>query len=297
LTLGSQARTFDPPMKKHALAVAVFLLGSASFAAADSIQRAGLTTGIPEGYGRTPGFYVASMIDFGLRSTDPSITKQGVFAPVFFTWSTPWDVGKAHVSVKALPFVAVFEHAPGLEVTRPYNPYASVWFSWFLGDGWNVSLGEGLQLGFSNDLTKPIGRDFTAFQQNVAVSYFRNNWNITGNAFYTTGREESAGSQPHTMNVDFTAVHHVYRTDQGPVAYGVWDLNSPSVGYLPNGQKQSEFAVGYLVGYLIGNLIQIQGRVTTDLYQNNFSGRDTRLTVMAVFPLWTPSAPKPRNAK
>jgi hypothetical protein len=237
------------------------------------------------------------MIDFGLRSTDPSITKQAVLAPMFFTWSTPWDLGTAHVSVKALPFVPVVEHAPGLAVTRPYNPYASVWFSWFLGDGLNVSVGEGVQIGVSNDLTKAIGRDFTAFQQNVALTYLKSNWNVTGNAFYTTGRERSTVSQPHTMNVDFTAVRHVYRTDQGPIAYGVWDLNSPSVGYLPNGQKQSEFAVGYLVGYLIGNLVQVQGKLTTDIYQNNYSGHDTRFTVMAVFPLWTPGAPAPRNAK
>jgi hypothetical protein len=285
-------------MKRHAFAALAFLLGSASVAAADSIQRAGLTMGIPEGFGRTPGFYVASMLDFGLRSTDPSVRKELVGIPVFFTWSTPWDIGgTTHVSIKAAPFVGVIERAPGLNSSRPYNPYASIWFSWFLGSGWNLSIGEGAQIGFSNDLTKAIGRDFTAFQQNVALTYLKNNWNMTANTFYTTGRTKSTGSQPRTMNVDFTLTKHVYRTDYGPIAYGVWDLNSPEVGYLGNGEKQSEFAVGWLMGYLIGNLVQVQGRVTTDLYQNNFGGRDTRLTFMAVFPLWTPAAPRPRNAQ
>lgn len=281
----------------HAAAILAMLLGSASLAAADSIQRAGLTMGIPEGYGRTPGFYVASMFDVGVRSTDPSITKQAVGIPVFFTWSTPWDLGSAHVSFKAAPFVGVVQKSPGLDATRPYNPYASIWFSWFLGDGWNVSLGEGAQIGFKNDLTTPIGRDFTAFQQNLAVTYLKNNWHFTANTFYTSGRTKSTGSQPHTMNVDVTVVKHVYRTDQGPIAYGVWDVNSPSVGYLGAGQKQSEFAVGWLWGYFIGNLVQVQGRLTTDVYQHNYGGRDTRVTVMAVFPLWTPGAPKPRNAQ
>lgn len=281
----------------HAAAILAILLGSAPVATADSIERAGLTTGIPEGYGRTPGFYVASMFDFGLRSTDPSVTKQGVAIPVFFTWSTPWDVGNAHVSIKSAPFVGVLEHAPGLSSNRPYSPYASVWFSWFLGDGLNVSVGEGAQIGLSNELTKAIGRDFTAFQQNVAVTYLKNNVNITGNAFYTTGRTQSTGSQPHTFNIDFTAVKHVYRTDYGAVAYGVWDLNSPSVGYLGGGQKQSEFAVGALWGYFIGNLMQVQGKLTTDVYQNNYGGRDTRITIMTVFPFWTPAAPKPRNTQ
>lgn len=278
-------------------AVLAILIGSASLAAADSIQRPGLTTGIPEGYGRTPGFYVASMLDFGLRSTDPSITKQAVFIPVFFTWSTPWDFGSAHVSIKAAPFVGVVEKAPGLSSTRPYNPYVSVWFSWFLGNGLNVSIGEGAQVGLSNDLTKAIGRDFTAFQQNVAVSYVKNNWNVTGNAFYTTGRTRDTGSQPHTFNVDFTAIKRVARKEYGAIGYAVWDLNSPSVGYLPAGQKQSEVAVGGYWGYLIGNLITINGRLTTDIYENNYGGHDTRFTIMALFPLWTPGAPRPRNAR
>ncbi len=110
------------------------------------------------------------MLDFGVRSTDPSATKQAVAIPVFFTWSTPWDLGTAHLSIKAAPFVGVMEQAPGLDSTRPYNPYAmagirtyaSVWFSWFLGNGFNLSIGEGAQIGFSNDLTKAIGRGFTA---------------------------------------------------------------------------------------------------------------------------------------
>jgi hypothetical protein len=280
----------------QAAAALAILLGSASLAGADSIQRPGLTTGIPEGYGRTPGIYVASMFDFGVRSTDPSVTTQGVGIPVFMTWSTPWDIGSAHVSVKAAPFVGVLLDAPGLTKTRIYNPYASIWFSWFLGDGFNLSIGEGVQIGFSNDLTKAVGRDFTAFQQNVALTYLKNNWHVTANSFYTTGRTEGTGSQPHTMNVDFTAVKHVYRTDYGAVAYGIWDLNSPSVGYLPDGAKQREFAVGGLWGYFIGNLVQIQGRLTTTIYQHNYGGRDTRLTVMAVFPFWTPTAPRPRNA-
>jgi len=283
----------------HAAAALAILLGSATFAAADSIQRAGLTMGIPEGLGRTQGLFVASMFDVGARTTDPSITKQAVGIPIFFTWSTPWDVGNAHVSIKAAPFVGVIEKAPGLSSSRPYNPYASVWFSWFLGSGLNVSIGEGAQIGVSNELTKAIGRDFTAFQQNVALTYLKNNWNVTTNAFYTTGHTSDSGgpSQPHTFNVDFTTAKHIYRSDYGAIAYGVWDLNSPSVGYLPNGQKQSEFAVGALWGYLIGNLVQIQGRLTTDIYEQNFGGHDTRFTIMAVFPLWTPAAPKPRNAK
>jgi hypothetical protein len=277
-------------------AALALLLGSASVARADSIQRAGLTAGMPEGFGRTPGVYVATLFDVGLRSTSP-ITKEAVAIPMFVTWATPWDVGGARVSIKAAPLVGVAVDAPGLSTLRPYHSYASVWFSWFLGKGFNLSIGEGAQIGYSNELSKATGRDFTAFQQNVALTYLRNNWNVTTNAFYTSGRTRAAGSQPHTFNVDFAAVKHEARKDYGLVAYGVWDLNSPSVGYLPGGRKQRELAVGALWGYLLGNLVQVQGKLTTDLYQDNFGGRDTRFTVMAAFPLWTPAAPRPRNAR
>jgi hypothetical protein len=273
------------------------LFGCAAGAAADSIQKPGLTTGIAEGFGRTPGVYIATIFDVGLRSTDPSITKQAVMLPMFVNWSTPWDIGKTHVSFKAVPFVAVSAYTPGFGTTRPYSPYGSVWFSWFLGNGWNLAVGEGAQFGYSNKLLTATGRDYVAFQQNVALSYVRNNWNVTANTFYTAGRTRETGSQPNTFNVDYTIIKRNARKEYGVVGYGVWDLNSPSVGYLPNGDKQSEFAVGGYWGYLIGNLITLNGRLTTDLYQKNYGGHDTRLSFLMVLPFWTPGAPRPHNAK
>lgn len=273
----------------------VALTFAASSALAGSIQKPGLTTGMPEGFGRTEGLYTATMLDFGVRTTDPS-TKQALLVPAFVTWSTPWDIGKTHISFKAAPFVGVSLDGPGLSETNVYNPYASVWFSWFLGNGFNVSIGEGAWIGVRNDLTKAIGRDFTAFQQNLAISYVKNNWNITGNAFYTTGRTRDTGSQPKTFNIDLTAIRRSYRKEYGAIGYGQWDLNSPSVGYLGGGRKQSEFAIGALWGYLIGNLVSVQAKLTTDVYQKNLEGHDTRLWVQVVLPVWTPRAPKPRKA-
>ena len=285
------------PLCVRAAAALAILVGTASSAAADSIQKAGLTAGIPEGYGRTPGVYIATIFDVGFRTTDPTVTKQAVMIPMFVNWSTPWDLGRTHVSFKAVPFVAVSAYTPDFGATRPYSPYGSVWFSWFLGSGWNLSVGEGAWFGFSNKLTTALGRDYVAFQQNVALSYVKNNRNVTINTFYTVGRTRDTGSQPNTFNVDFTAIKRNARKEYGVIGYGVWDLNSPSVGYLPDGQKQSEVAVGAYWGYLIGNLITLNGRVTTNLYQKNFGGHDTRFAVLAVLPLWTPPAPKPRNTK
>lgn len=290
-------RRLSSALGLRAGAALALLLGCAAPTRANSIQQPGLTTGLPEGFGRTPGIYVATMIDSGFRSTNPSVTKQAVMIPLFITWSTPWDIGKTHVSIKAAPLVGVAAYAPGFGTTRPYNPYASVWLSWFLGNGFNLSVGEGVQINVPTKLNEALGRDFNAFQQNVAVSYVKNNKNITANAFYTTGRTRSTGSQPHTFNVDFTALKRVARKEYGIVGYGMWDLNSPSVGYLADGAKQSEMAIGAMWGYLIGNLIQVQGRVTTNIYKHNMGGHETRVGLMAVFPLWTPKAPNPRNAR
>ena len=52
------------------------LLAVAHRTAADSIQRAGLTTGMPEGYGRTPGLYAAAVLDAGLRTTSAETTAE-----------------------------------------------------------------------------------------------------------------------------------------------------------------------------------------------------------------------------
>lgn len=252
---------------------------------------------MPEGYGRTPGLYAAAVLDAGLRTTDPSLTTQAVAVPLFLTWSTPWDIAGAHVSVKTAPGVGVWVDSPGLQTVRPYNPYASVWLSWYLGGGINLSVGEGAQVGLHNDLTRMTGRDFTALQHNVAVTYLKNNWHATVNGFYTTGRTAAAGSQPRTVNADVTVTKRVARKEYGAVAYAVRDVNSPAVGYLPDGRRQGEVAVGALWGYFVGNLVSVQAKVTTDLYQSNFGGRDTRASVVAMLPLWTPPAPRPRRAR
>jgi hypothetical protein len=271
-------------------------LGIASPAFAGSIQQPGLTTGLAEGYGLTEGLYSVSVLNFGPRTTSPDYTTQTVGIPLFLTWSTPWDIGNAHVSFKAAPLVEVKADGPGLSKGGYYSPYAGAWFSWWLGDGYNLSVGEGAQIGVSDDLTKALGRDYTAFQQNVALSYVKTNWNITGNLFYTQGRTRDTGSQPRTLNLDFTAIKRSGREEFGVVAFAQTDLNSPSVGYLGEGRKQSEIAVGGLYSYLIGNLMSVQFKLTTDIHQKNLGGRDTRLWIQLVTPLWTPPAPTPRNA-
>ena len=61
----------------------------------------------------------------------------------------------------------------------------------------------------------------------------------------------------------------------------------PINGYL----RQSQVAVGGLIGHNFGPAI-LQAYLTTDVYEKNYGGHDTRLWGRVILPLWTaPTAP------
>jgi hypothetical protein len=67
-------------------------------------------------------------------------------------------------------------------------------------------------------------------------------------------------------------------------AYGSTDLTSPIAGY----QKQSQFAAGGLLGYDFGP-IKLQAYATTDVFEHNYGGTDTRGWLRMIVPLWKPA--------
>jgi hypothetical protein len=281
------------PQAGRALAAAALAAALAPAAQAGSIQQPGLTTGLAEGYGLTEGFYGVSLFNIGSRTTTPDETRSITTIPMFFTWATPYEIADARVLVKAAPLVHVDVSSGPFNASSLYSPYAGVWFSWYLGGGYNLAIGEGAQFNVNKSVEKLTGRDYNAFQQNVALSYVKDNWNITGNAFFTQGRTNDTASQPRTANLDFTAIKRDGREEYGLVAFGEWDLNRPATGY---GQRQREIAVGVLAGYIVGNQIAVQAKVTTDLQEKYLGGRETRLWVNVIIPLQTPPAPAPANS-
>jgi hypothetical protein len=52
-------------------------------------------------------------------------------------------------------------------------------------------------------------------------------------------------------------------------------------------RKQSQLAVGGLFGYDFGPLT-LQVYATTEVYEHNYGGRDTRGWFRIIVPLWTP---------
>jgi outer membrane putative beta-barrel porin/alpha-amylase len=94
---------------------------------------------------------------------------------------------------------------------------------------------------------------------------------------------------PNFLNVDLTATKKFGKWEIGPVGFYSTDLNSPIAGY----QKQSQFAVGGLIGYDFGPVI-MQAYLTTDVYEKNYGGHDTRLWGRISFLLATRSRPHRR---
>jgi hypothetical protein len=66
----------------------------------------------------------------------------------------------------------------------------------------------------------------------------------------------------------------------GVVAFGSTDLNKPNPTY----QTQSQFALGPLIGYHFGAL-EVQVKLTSDVYQRNYGGYDRRIWASIIFPL------------
>ena len=94
------------------------------------------------------------------------------------------------------------------------------------------------------------------------------------------------GCNPDFLNVDLTASRKFGDWEFGLVAFGSTDLNSPVDGYL----KQSQIAVGGLIGKSFGTVI-LQAYLTTDVYEKNYGGHDTRLWGRFIIPVWQPPTP------
>jgi hypothetical protein len=94
------------------------------------------------------------------------------------------------------------------------------------------------------------------------------------------------GCNPDFLNVDLTASRKFGDWEFGLVAFGSSDLNSPIAGYL----KQSQVAVGGLIGKSFGPVI-LQAYLTTDVYEKNYGGHDTRLWGRFIIPVWQPPTP------
>lgn len=264
------------------LAVGVLsLCATTSAALAGSVTQPGETVGVAAGAPLPPGFYFVNTADWGCRSTKPEQTCVGVDIPVL-AWSTPWTLFGARLQfLLATPVVEVgVHHTTYLEGI--YNPFFAGQLAWDLGNGWGFSYALGAYFGVQTE----VGFDSSSLNQRFALSYTANGWNLTANAIWGIQFDSlSSTVNPDFLNIDLTATKKFGKWELGPVGYYSTDLSSPFVGYL----RQSQFAVGGLVGYNFGPVI-LQAYLTTDVYEKNYGGHDTRLWGRVIVPLGDPFA-------
>jgi hypothetical protein len=279
----------------------VLSLCAAVSALAGSVTQPGETVGVAAGAPLPPGFYFVDTTDWGCRDTNPNGTCVGVTIPVM-AWSTPWTILGARLQfLGAAPAVDV-----GVKNTfytsGMYNPLLSGQLAWDLGYGWGFSY----LLGAYIDVNSPVAWSSSSLNQRFALSYTGNGWNLTANAIWGIQFDQvtsnpqlspcpvslafpSNGCNPNFINVDLTATKKFGKWELGWVGYYSDDLSAPVLGYL----KQSQFAMGGLVGYNFGPLT-LQAYLTTDVYEKNYGGIDTRGWARVIIPLGDPfAAPAP----
>ena len=163
-------------------------------------------------------------------------------------------------------------------------------------------------LGVYIDMDSPVAFSSGALNQRVALSYTGDGWNLTANAILgtqfnpVTGHPQVSpcpvslayphnGCNPDFLNVDLTATKKFGKWELGPVGFYSTDLSAPAPGY----QKQSQFAVGGLIGYWFDRAV-VQAYVTSDVYQKNYRGYETRGWFRIVIPLGNPTGGLPPPA-
>jgi hypothetical protein len=257
------------------------------------VTQPGETVGLAVGAPLPEGLYFVNTGDWGRRS-DVDVSS-GLDIPVI-AWSTPWTIFGGRVQfLIAGPVVEVGVHNANY-LRGVFNPLVSGQLAWDLGNGWGVSY----LLGAYINVNSEVAFSDTSLNQRFALSYTGNQLNLTANVIYGTHFDHVTGSpqlspcpvpfalngcNPDFLNVDLTATRKFGDWEFGVVAFGSTDLTSPIEAYA----KQSQIAVGGLIGKSFGGLI-LQTYLTTDVYEKNYGGHDTRLWGRMIIPLWAPLA-------
>lgn len=268
-----------------ALACAPLLALAAVPAHAGSELQPGTTTGLALGAPLPEGVYDLTLPNWGARSTSPA-TDLGVLTPAWIIWSTPWTVAGGRLGFDvATPVAQVsIDNPVGLNKAGWANPLVEVSLKWDLGNHFNFGVHEGVHLPVSGPLEQiGVAYNFASFMQAAALTYLNDGWNLTATVIYGTGRNGTTPGSfaPSWFNYDLTATKTIGKWEAGVVGFGSTDLSSPYTGYA----RQSQFALGGLVGYNFGP-VNLQLKLTTDVTERNYNGRDTRFWANVIIPIW-----------
>jgi hypothetical protein len=282
---------------KSLAAASLLLLFTTPSALAGSVTQPGDTMGSPSGAPIPPGFYVANQANGGCASTTPR-TCVGTEIPLL-AWSPPWKIFGGQLAFATAPATVVSvnirhtHHATGL-----FNPFVGSDVAWDLGDGF----GFGYLLGAYVNLGSPVAYSSTSLNQRFGLSYTANELDLTANVIWGVNFDQATtmphgfpcptaparGCNPNFVNLDLTATKRFGRWELGPIGFYSSDVSTPISDY----RRQSKAAMGGLVGYWFDAAI-LQVYATSEVYQKNYGGKDTRLWSRIVLPLGNPPAPAP----
>jgi len=222
-------------------------------------------------------------------------------------WSTPWKIfGGRLLFATGLTTLVNADIHHTYNATALFNPFLAGVLNWDLGDGWGFSYMLGTYIGVDT----PVAYSSTSLNQRFGLSYTADGWDLTSNVIWginfdqTTNRPQGSpctlaprmGCNPNFLNDDLTATKKFGNWELGPIGFFATDISTPSSAY--RGQRKA--AIGGLVGYSFGQgilpvAVNLQIYVTSDVYQKNYGGRDTRLWTRFEIPFGNPPGPFPIN--
>jgi len=274
---------------RNAAAATLMLLCTTSSVLAGSVTQPGDTMGSPSGAPIPPGVYVANQANWGCSDTTP---RTCVFTEIpLFAWSTPWKILGGRLAFATAPstWVDVDIHKAH-QASDFFNPFGAGELSWDLGHGWGFTY----LLGAYFDVDSPVAYSSTSLNQRFALSYIGNGWDLTANIIWGINFDQvtrdpqgfpcptapAFGCNNNFLNLDLTATKRFGKWELGPIGFYATDITTPVADY----RRQSKAAIGGLVGYWAGPFIlQIYG--TTEFYEENYGGKDSRLWSRLVIPL------------
>jgi len=297
---------------KHALKLAA--MGAAALAFSSTVALAtselprGITTGLSIGMPLPEGVYAISVHSYGGWEGKTAAAGQSeVYSvPAWIVWWTPWQIAGGRVVIDTATGIGDLWNQGQKGTDSWLNTLVEAGIGWNLGGGWGVSVHAGAWLPSTQIIPTALGRDYTAFQGAAGISYTADGWNLSATGIYGSGGSQKTVSgypfkaqQAEWFNLDLTAAKHFGKLETGVVAYGSWDLSNSgaltcyiATGTPIGGCKQSQFAVGGLVGYNFGTFIA-QAKLTTDVEETNYRGKETRGTLTLITRLWSPETDGP----
>jgi hypothetical protein len=276
----------------NSVAAILFLLFTASSALAGSVTQPGDTMGFASGAPTPPGVIFTNQANAGCSNTTPR-TCFWTEVPLLAV-STPWKIlgGQLLFAMGPTTWVDVDIHN-AYQASGWFNPFFGAKLAWDLGHGWSVSY----MLGGYLDVHSQLAYSSSSLNQRFALSYTANEWNLTANAIWGINLDQATtrpqgtpcptqptlGCNPNFLNVDLTATKRFGKWEFGAIGYYASDISTPVFDYA----RQSKAAVGALVGYSFGPAA-LQVYVTTDVYEKNYGGKDTRFWTRLNVPLGNP---------